>query len=142
MAKSITKTPATKATRASAKPKGKTPDPAAVDAWLAKLPEAQRVALERLRTQIRAAAPEAVETIAYGVPMYYVGTTQVLGFGAFKHHVTLGVGHETLDPMREELASFDVAKDTIRFTPEEPLPAALVKKLVRRCMALHAAKAQ
>lgn len=140
MAKSTTTTVATKASRARPKPKGKTPDPAAVDAWLARLPEDQRAALERLRKQIRAAAPEAVETIAYGVPMYYLGTTQVLGFGAFKHHVTLGVGHETLDTMRDELASFDVAKDTIRFTPEEPLPAALVKKLVRRCMALHAAK--
>ena len=122
------------------KTKSKTPDPEAVDAWLAKLPDDQRSLLETLREQVRAAAPDAVETIAYGVPMFYMGTTPLLGFGAFKAHVTFGVGHETLDTMRDALAGYDVAKDTIRIVPERPLTAALVKKLVKTCLALHAAK--
>lgn len=48
--------------------KTKQANPAAVDAWLSRLPEDQRAALQRLREQVRAAAPGAVETIAYGVP--------------------------------------------------------------------------
>lgn len=42
--------------------------------------------------------------------------------------------------MREELAGYDVAKDTIRIVPARPLPAALVKKLVKTCLSIHAAK--
>jgi uncharacterized protein YdhG (YjbR/CyaY superfamily) len=119
--------------------KAKEPNPAAVDAWLAKLPDDQRVALQRLREQVRAAAPGAVETIAYGVPMFYAGTALLLGFNAFKKHVSLGVGGATIDQLRGELEGYDTAKDTIRFTPDRPLPAALVKKLVKARLALLAA---
>ena len=119
--------------------KAKEPNPAAVDAWLAKLPKDQRAALQRLREQVRAAAPDAVETIAYGVPMFYAGTALLLGFNAFKHHVSLGVGSATLVTMRAELEGYDAAKDTVRFTPDRPLPASLVRKIVKTRLALHAA---
>lgn len=119
--------------------KSKQPDPAAVDAWLARLPDDQRAALQRLREQIRAAAPDAVETIAYGVPMYYAGTTPLLGLGAFRNHVSLGVGSATFDALRADLEGYDTAKGTIRFVPSRPLPAALVKKIVKARIALHAA---
>ncbi len=119
--------------------KAKAPNPAAVDAWLATLPNNQRAALQRLREQIRAAAPEAVETIAYGVPMFYVGSTPLLGFNAFTNHVSLGVGSGTLDPMRAELEGYDTAKGTVRFSPDLPLPAGLVRKIVKARIALHAA---
>jgi len=118
--------------------KAKEPNPAAVDAWLARLPDDQRTALHRLREQIRAAAPGAVETIAYGVPMYYMGTTPLLGFNAFKDHVSLGVGSATLDTMRAELDGYDTAKGTVRFSPDRPLPAALVRKMVKARIAQHA----
>ena len=126
----------------AAKAQAKEPNPAAVDAWLAKLPAAQRRALQRLRDLIRETAPTAVETIAYGVPMFYAGTTPLLGFNAFQQHLSLGIGSATLDAMRADLEGYDAAKDTVRFTPERPLPAALVRKLVRRRLALHATKAR
>ena len=124
-----TKKPAAKARTMAAKPKA--PNPAAVDAWLAKLPDDQRAALQRLRAQIRAAAPGAVETIAWNVPMFYVGMTPLLGLAAFKNHLSLGVGSQTLDTMRADLEGYDTAKGTIRFSPDQPLPAALVKKIVK-----------
>lgn len=130
------------ATKPPKKPKSvkaKESNPAAVDAWLAKLPSEQREALQRMREQVQAASRELVETLAYGVPMYYVGTTQVLGFGAFKSHLTIGLGSETIDTLRAELEGFDTTQGTVRFTPERPLPAALVKRLVKTRLALHAA---
>src|SRR5690349_8180960 len=117
--------------------KSKEASSAGVDAWLRARPEDQGRVLEALRQQIKAAAPELIETIAYGVPAYYIGTTHLLGFAAFTKHVTLGIGHQTLDTMREELAGYDALKDTIKFTPDRPLPAALVKKLVKTRVALH-----
>lgn len=122
-----------------AKAKAKEANPAAVDAWLAQLPDDQRAALQRLREQLRSAAPEAVETLAYGVPMFYIGTTSLFGLSAAKSHVALGVGSETLDAMRAELDGFDAAKGIVRFTPDKPLPEALVSKLVKARIAQHAA---
>lgn len=120
--------------------KTKEPNPAAVDAWLAGLPEDQRSALQRLREQIRAAAPDAVETIGYGIPMFYVGTTPLVGFNAARNHIALTVASGTLfDTMRADLDGYDTAKGTVRFTPDRPLPAGLVKKLVRARLAEHAA---
>jgi uncharacterized protein YdhG (YjbR/CyaY superfamily) len=120
--------------------KAKQPNPAAVDAWLARLPHDQRAALERLRNQIRAAAPEAVETVGYGIPMFYVGTTPLVGFNAAKNHVALTVASGTLfDTMGADLEGYDTAKGTLRFTPSRPLPAALVKKLVKARLAEQAA---
>lgn len=118
--------------------KAKAPNPAAVDAWLARLPDDQRAALQQLREQILATAPDVVELIAYGVPMFYVGTTPVLGFSVAKSHLALGVGSETLDTMRADLEGYDTAKDIVRFSPDRPLPAALVKKLVKARIAQHA----
>jgi uncharacterized protein YdhG (YjbR/CyaY superfamily) len=122
-------------------PKSKEPNPAAVDAWLAKLPKDQRAVLQRMREQVRAAAPMLVETIAYGVPIFYAGTTPLLGFNAFKHHVSVGVGSATIDAVRADLEGYDTAKDTIRFTADRPLPAALVKKIVKARLALHLERA-
>jgi uncharacterized protein YdhG (YjbR/CyaY superfamily) len=148
MVKKTTKTTKTKAAskkaktvagKAKAKAKAKEPNPAAVDAWLARLPTDQRAALQRLREQIRAAAPDTVETIAWGVPIYYVGTTPLLGFNAFKDHVSLGVGSETLDTMRADLEGHDTAKGTVRFSADRPLAAALVRKIVKARIALQAA---
>ena len=119
--------------------KAKESNPAAVDQWLAKLPDDQRKALQQLREQIRAAAPAVVETIAYNVPMFYLGTTAVLGFSVAKNHVALGVGSETLDTLKADLAGYDTAKDIIRFSPDQPLPAALVNKIVKARIVQHAA---
>ena len=119
--------------------KAKEPNPEAVDDWLARLPKDQRATLQRLRELIRAAAPDAVETIAYGVPMFYAGTTALLGLNAFTSHMSLGVGSATLGAVRAELAGWDAAKDTVRFTSDRPLPAALVRKIVKARIALYAA---
>lgn len=62
-----------------------------------------------------------------------------MGSTLFKGHVSLGVGSETLDTMRADLEGYDTAKDTVRFTPDRSLPAALVRKIVKARLALHAA---
>lgn len=123
--------------------KVKQANPAAVDAWLAKLPSEQQPVMQCLREHVLAAAsPDVVETVAYGVPMYYVGMSQLFGFGAFKSHLSIGLGKETIDALGAELDGYEVTMGTVRFTPDRPLPAALVKKLVKTCIALHAAAAE
>jgi uncharacterized protein YdhG (YjbR/CyaY superfamily) len=107
-----------------------------IDRYLAALPTEQRAALERLRELLRTAIPGADETIKTRVPaLRYKGKT-VVGFGAARSHVALYVMFgDALRVLRSELAGFDTSDRVVRFTPERPLPAALVRKVVRHRLA-------
>ena len=110
---------------------GSTSRPASIDEYLSKVSDEQRVALERLRRTIRAAAPKAEECISYGIAAFrHHG--MLVGFGATKTHCAFYLmSASTLDDFREDVDGLDVSKGTIRFQPAKPLPAALVRKLVK-----------
>jgi uncharacterized protein YdhG (YjbR/CyaY superfamily) len=101
-----------------------------VDDYLAALPEDVRDALEKLRTVIKAAAPKATEVISYQIPMYkHHG--MLVGFAAFKDHCSFFPGAKPLATYKDELRAYKTSKGTIRFPIDQPLPAALVKKIVK-----------
>jgi uncharacterized protein YdhG (YjbR/CyaY superfamily) len=101
-----------------------------VDEFLDGVPKEARATLEKLRKTIKAAAPMASEVISYQMPMYkHHG--MVVGFAAFKDHCSLFPGSAVMDAHKEELKSYDTSKGTIRFAAGKPLPATLVKKLVK-----------
>lgn len=111
-----------------------TPKPETVDEYLARVPDDARGALEGIRAAITDAAPEAEERISYGIPLYRLRGKHLIGFGASTRHLSLYVtDSEVLRIYERELAPFDQAgtKTTVRFTPENPPPKALVKKIVR-----------
>jgi uncharacterized protein YdhG (YjbR/CyaY superfamily) len=116
--------------------------PRDVDEYLAGVPKEARVVLEKLRQTIKAAAPMASEVISYQMPMYkHHG--MVIGFAAFKDHCSIFPGSAVMDAHKEELKRYSTSKGTIRFPVNKPLPAALVKKLVKmriRENQVHAAK--
>jgi uncharacterized protein YdhG (YjbR/CyaY superfamily) len=101
-----------------------------VDEYLAGVPKDARATLEKLRKTIKAAAPMASEGISYQMPMYkHHG--MVVGFAAFKNHCSIFPGAAVMDAYQEELKPYETSKGTIRFPANKPLPATLVKKLVR-----------
>ncbi|MFA5942906.1 MAG: DUF1801 domain-containing protein [Candidatus Thermoplasmatota archaeon] len=103
-----------------------------VEAFLAAVPVEQREALEALRKQLHAAAPGATELVNYGVPMLRLDGKNLVSFGAGKEHCSFYVqSPRVMKAHATELAKYDTAVSTIRFTPDKPLPAALVKKLVK-----------
>jgi len=103
---------------------------ASVNAYLRAVPPAPRAALQKLRKTIKAAAPEATEVISYGIPMFkHHG--MLVGYAAFKDHCSLFMSTNLTKALKKELASYDTSKGTIRFTADKPLPAALVRKLVK-----------
>jgi uncharacterized protein YdhG (YjbR/CyaY superfamily) len=110
-----------------------------VDDYLAALPKEARATLERLRKTIRAAAPEATEGISYQMPMYKQHG-MLVGFAAFKDHCSLFPGPKAIATHKDELTAYETSKGTIRFPTGKPLPAALVKKLIRSCIAENEAK--
>ena len=107
-----------------------------VDAFLAALAPDMRAALENLRRAIRAAAPGAEESINYGVPAFKYRGRPLVSFGAAKNHCSFYVQSlAVMEAHRDELASYDTSKGTVRFAPDAPLPDALVAKLVQARMA-------
>lgn len=104
---------------------------AAVDEYLAGLPEPARSTLSKVRAMIRSSAPpEASEALYYRMPAFRY-KKPLLGYAAFKHHCSLFVMSGTvLDGFTEELRTFQISKGTIRFPMDQPLPPDLVQRLV------------
>jgi len=105
------------------------PVPRTVDDYLAALPEEQRAALEKLRETIKAAAPDAAESISYGIPTFKYKGRPLIYFGAAKNHCA--VYAINTDAHKDELKRYDTSKGTVRFSPDKPLPEALRRKLVK-----------
>src|SRR5262252_8178328 len=105
--------------------------PSAIDEYLADVKPDQRTVLERLRQAIHAVAPGVEECISYGIPAFRLDGRSLVFFGAWTNHCAFYPGSSTtLKKFRKDLKGFQIAKGTIRFSPEKPLPVALVKKLV------------
>ncbi len=123
--------------KATEKTAGKGPSQAAeVDAYLAKVPEPARTTLEKLRATIRSVVPpETTEALSYGMPAFrYKGA--LVAYAAFKDHCSLFPMQASLiDEMRDELKSYRTAKGTLQFPLDKPLPAALLKKMVKARLA-------
>lgn len=103
-----------------------------VDEYIAALPADQRAALEELRRTIRTAAPEATEAISYQIPSFRDGDRALVSYAAFKNHCSLfPMSTTVMAAHAAELEPFLAGKGTIRFTPDVPLPAAIVEKLVK-----------
>lgn len=100
-----------------------------VDGYLAALPEAQRATLQRLRETIKATAPEAAESISYGMPTFKYKGRPLIHIGAAKHHCAIyGL---VPDAFKGELKQYDTSKGTIRFPADRPISETLVRKLVK-----------
>jgi uncharacterized protein YdhG (YjbR/CyaY superfamily) len=108
--------------------------PKDIDEYLAGVPEPARATLSEVRAAIRSAVPpEATEAIGYRMPMFrYKGGRGLVAFAAFSQHCSFfPMSLAVMRSLRSELKNFDVSKGTIRFPLDKPLPAALVKKMVK-----------
>jgi uncharacterized protein YdhG (YjbR/CyaY superfamily) len=105
--------------------------PVTIDEYLGALSEDKRRALERLRRIIRATAPGAEECISYQLPAFRLNG-MLVAFGAAANHCAFYLmSGSTVAAHKDELKEYDTSKGTIRFKPENPLPDAIVRKLVR-----------
>jgi uncharacterized protein YdhG (YjbR/CyaY superfamily) len=115
--------------------------PSSVEEYLAALPEESRAALEELRETIKAAAPGATETISYQMPAFRDQGRLLVTYAAFKDHCSLfPLSMSAIEACGEELKRYISGKGTIRFTTDEPLPPALVKRIVEERIAENAAR--
>jgi uncharacterized protein YdhG (YjbR/CyaY superfamily) len=103
-----------------------------VEEYLARVPEPARSTLKKVRAVIRSVVPaETTEVISYGIPTFKY-KRGLVAFAAFSDHCSFfPLGSSVLDAFAEDLKPFRVSKGTLHFPLDKPLPAALVKKIVR-----------
>jgi uncharacterized protein YdhG (YjbR/CyaY superfamily) len=115
--------------------------PKNIDEYLASVGEDKRAALERLRNTIKSAAPKAEECISYGLAAFRLDGRPLVAFGAAANHCAFyPMSSFTLSAHKEELEGYDTSKGTIRFPADKPLPATLVRRLVRARIAENKAR--
>lgn len=103
-----------------------------VDAYLAALPDDQRVALQRLRVTILSIIPYAEEVMSYGMPGYRIDGEVVAGYAAFRHHLSyFPHSGSVLAECSDDLADYEQTKSSLHFSAAQPLPKTLVRKLIR-----------
>lgn len=112
------------------------PKPLDHDDYLARIPEVQRASLQRLREQVLKAAPGAEECVAWQMPSFRADGRLLVCYAAARRHCSLyPMSSDLMEEMAGDLAGLDTSKGTIRFQPDRPLPAALVRKIVRARLA-------
>ncbi len=102
-----------------------------VDEYLSRLPADSRVALEKLRNTIKSIVPDAVEVISYQIPTFKYQDRMLVSYAAFAEHCSFFPGAAPIAAHQSDLKGYRTSKGTIRFPVNKPLPATLVKKLVK-----------
>jgi uncharacterized protein YdhG (YjbR/CyaY superfamily) len=105
-----------------------TPPPTTIDDYIDAAPTEARPHLGQLRTLLQEVAPEAEETIKWGVP-YFVEPRFLFSFSAFKHHLAFVPSEETLDAFREETGEYATTKNFLKVRYDQPLPVDLIRRM-------------
>ena len=102
-----------------------------VDDYLFDLEEPKRATLQTLRSTILEIVPDAEQLISYGIPAFRVEGKTVAGFAAFRKHLSyLPFSGTVLSQLADELEGYTMTKSALHFGVDEPLPKALVEKLI------------
>jgi uncharacterized protein YdhG (YjbR/CyaY superfamily) len=102
-----------------------------IDQYLDALEEPKRTTLARLRQTILDVLPDAEQGISYGLPAFKVHGKTIAGFAAFKNHLSyLPHSGSVFPQLKEELQGYSTSSGALRFAIDQPLPAALVEKLI------------
>jgi uncharacterized protein YdhG (YjbR/CyaY superfamily) len=103
-----------------------------VDEYISAQPEELRDALQRMRSTIRKAVPEAEEVISYKMPTYKLRGNRVLYFAGWKQHYALYAATDSVvAAFKNELAPYEIDKGTIRFPLSAPVPVKLIERIAK-----------
>ncbi len=102
-----------------------------VDDYISQSDDKVRKRLEEMRQAIREVAPEAVESISYGMPAYKLGGKPLVYFAGFAGHIGFYATPNGHEAFKEEFASYKQGKGSVQFPLTAPLPLDLVRRVVR-----------
>jgi uncharacterized protein YdhG (YjbR/CyaY superfamily) len=100
-----------------------------IDSYIASFPEDTRRLLQKLRITISKAAPEAKETINYGIPTFTL-KGNLVHFATFKNHIGFYPTPSGIEAFKKELSAYEGAKGSVQFPLAKPIPFDLISKIV------------
>jgi len=101
-----------------------------IDKFIAEYPEDVQKVLKKVRATIRKAAPQAEETINYGIPTFTLNGNLV-HFSAFKSHIGFYPTPSGIEKFKKELSAYEGAKGSVKFPLDKPIPHDLITKIVK-----------
>lgn len=110
-----------------------------IDEYIANFPEDVQAKLQQIRKAIVAAAPEAKEKIAYGIPTFTLNGN-LIHFGGYDTHFGLYPGSAGVAEFKERLKDYETSKGTIRFPLDKPLPLDLIHDITIFCVMKNVAR--
>jgi len=102
-----------------------------VASYIASAPKAVQKTLKQIQATVRKASPEAVEGIAYGMPAYKLNGKPLAYFAAFEHHIGFYATPNAHTAFKKELAKYKQGKGSVQFPIDQPIPLALIEKMVK-----------
>jgi len=105
-----------------------------IDEYISTFPADIQAILEKVRQAIQKAAPEAVETISYGMPTFDLNGKHLVFFAGWKHHISLYPIPAGDEAFQQKISHYKRAKGTIQFKLDNPIPYDLVEKIVTLLM--------
>ena len=105
-----------------------------IDDYISTFPADIQTILEKVRQSIQKAAPDAIETISYGIPTFNLNGKHVVFFAGWKHHISLYPLPAGDEAFQQELAHYKRARGTIQFPLDKPIPYDLVEQIVTLLM--------
>lgn len=100
-----------------------------IDSYIKSCPENVRPVLEKIRSIIHHAAPDAEETISYGMPTFKLHGEPLVYFAAWKEHIGFYATPEGNTAFKDELAKYHHDKGSVRFPLDQPIPFDLIEKI-------------
>lgn len=101
-----------------------------MDDYIAAFPEQTQTVLRELRMLIRAAAPDATETVSYAIPTFDLNGRHLVHFAAFERHIGFYPTPSGIEAFKEELKHYESAKGSVQFPLGQPLPGDLIRRIV------------
>ncbi len=113
--------------------------PTTIDEYIARFPEDVQRILSEVRAVVHETAPEAVETISYQMPAFFLNGILVW-FGGFKNHLGFYPRASTIETFRADLAGYTTSKGAVQFPYSQPIPYDIIRKIVRYRVAENSKK--
>jgi uncharacterized protein YdhG (YjbR/CyaY superfamily) len=101
-----------------------------IDEYIAGFPEDVQEILQKIRSTVKSAAPDAEEAVKYGIPTFVLNGNLV-HFGGFQKHIGFYPTPSGIEEFKDELAVYESAKGSVQFPLDKPMPYDLISKIVR-----------
>ncbi len=112
--------------------------PKSTDEYISSFPKETQILLQEVRKTIQNAAPEAIESISYGMPAYKFNEKSLVYFAGYKNHIGFYATPTGHIEFTEELSKYKQGKGSVQFPINEPIPLDLIAKIVKfRVSELH-----